>query len=1084
MKRIGLSLFVLVLIAVQPAFGQPVPLTQKTNAGGASIRQVQDTQPSPETRGFFDATQPGKITFSSPATTENRSNVASNIGFAKENTPTTIGAGVPTQSTSEVPTNEAPGAPTTLLPAVSVPTMPTPALTARQVAQNAVTQSHRLRLAPQVFEKNLIDKLGSRFVPIRNIAETSGTSRYRLPTREGTDIELVINQQHGVVSVTGSPQMVESSLKIVKLLDFEEAGSGTVARFLPVQQSNIDSTRRIADAISRESVRVAQAPPSTVPPAAPVAPGATPPIVGAQSVGLTPEDLTNAGVVGPVTIDVIADFNTLVIQGSPRDVAIIQGMIQQLEALSLENEPVIELIPMRNADSLRVYNYALNLYQQVYWNRRGPVVMLPLVKPNTILIIGRKESIEAAKELIIKLDTPVNPTAAFQVFYLKHVSAQDLLNSVQQLLSGQPRGGAVLAPQGLVIADYRLNALIVLANPRDLTEAAALIQQMDVSGGKPSVVVKSIRVKNMLASEMITILASPVNTALGTRAAMIEMIDPTGNRVLASVAYNINVVADARSNSIVVTAPQETMLMIEQLIQQLDQLPTAESKIRVFTLANGDAVALTTMLNNLFASTAAVGAATPATLRPGYEDGDSILVATRFVAENRTNSIIAIGSEGDLIVAEALLKRLDSENLENRRVFTMRLVNTPADELAPILNSYITTERQIDLQNQVNYLPFSPLEQYMKETNVVAEPTTNSLIITTTPRYYDQIRKIILDLDERPKMVAVDVLIAEVSINRTKDRGVEFGLQDSILFDRGVTTMFNGTNRPSFTGPSGSGNAVGTQGGITSLIPSTPTGGFSFSASSESVSMFVRALETRNKTQILARPRLVTLHNRRAQISVGQTIMYSGGSTMSGQNVVQNIEEKQVGTILDITPRVMPDGMIALAVYVERSSIADWETMGDRRLPVLNDTNASTTINAMDGQTVVFAGLITDEKTTTNNSVPGLNRIPIIKHLFEYDLKSYKRSELLIVMTPRIVRSPEQMAMMNRQEQERMHWCVRDVVNLTGDYSVQRRGDVWYTTEVPHTHGAPGNLNHTQFPTETKMPVHLPTPMFPVLETK
>jgi type II secretory pathway component GspD/PulD (secretin) len=179
----------------------------------------------------------------------------------------------------------------------------------------------------------------------------------------------------------------------------------------------------------------------------------------------------------------------------------------------------------------------------------------------------------------------------------------------------------------------------------------------------------------------------------------------------------------------------------------------------------------------------------------------------------------------------------------------------------------------------------------------------------------------------------------------------------------------------------------------------------------------------------------------------------------------------------------MPDGMIAMAIYIERSSFIKWEDIGpNTKAPSTNNTFASTQLNAMDGQTVIFAGLISETKRATNNSVPGLNKIPFIKHLFEYDQKGYERQELLVVMTPRIIRTRADMDCLNQQEYERMQWCVRDVVQLTRDHSIRRRSDEWYPSEVRHIPGAPVILRESQLPSENKMPV--PVPMFPSIETK
>ena len=1099
MKRIGLLLCVTVLTAVPSALGQDNHVTFTTTADVRDMPNVSFPAvetPSVEIMSAESTAFPPVV---SPPVAPKVSTEEVPVSSQPRMLPTMPVPVLPASPVAAVPPETVPvSSQPRMLPAVSAPspvpvmamTTPAPpapapmqsavppvpvfAPSAPVMAQNAITLNHRLQLAPQVFERNLIDKLGSRFVPVRSVEAAPGFSRYSMPLRDGTAVELVIDHQRGGVAMTASPQMAASSLQIVQLLDTAEVPGGAVTRFVPVQQSNMPSARRVAGLVNQEMLRVAQAPQPAVQPVIPplVPPGAA--VNGAEP--LAPGDPSLGRVIGNVNIDIIDAFGTIVITGNPDDVAVVQEMVRQMEILSLENEPIIELVQMRHADSLRVSQLVQQLYQQVYLQRRGIITIIPLVKPNTILLVGRQESIIAAKELIAKLDTPVIPNASFKIFFLKHAAAVDLQTQIQQSIQGPPRQGQQLAPVVGVIADVRTNALIVQASPRDLLEVEAMIRELDIPKGEiDPVIIKHFPLRNTMAADMITLLSNTLNIGVQQRGAPITtgQTDAAGNLISATVLYNVTFTADTRSNTLIVAAPPDTMTIIEQLIQRIDRLPSAESKIRVFTLANGDAFALTTTLTNLFAPGAA-NQVIP--VRPGFEEGDSSLVGIRFQTDVRTNSIIAIGSEADLAIAEALLLRLDSENLNNRRVFTVKLLNMPVDELEPILTNRYNTERQLGLQNTQTYLPRSPLEQYQWETSIIAEPITNSLIITTSPRYEEEIRAIIAHLDERPNMVAIEVLIAEVEVKKSRDRGVEFGLQDSILFSSavpGATSMGMFNAFPGFRGA----NNVGTQGGITGLIPNTAVGGFSLAASSESVSIFVRALETQSRTQVLGRPRLVTLHNRQATIVVGESVPYQSGQTIgTGGQASTATDFLDVGTTLQILPRVMPDGMIAMAVLVIRSSLIELTDIGGGIMaPHTRLTEATTQLNAMDGQTVVFAGLIGESKRSNNSSVPGLNKIPVLKHLLEYDSRTSDRSELLIVLTPRILRAQEDTNYRNQKEFERMQWCTADVVKLTGNPEIRRRSDIWTTNEVRHTYGAPVILQETQLP---------PVPMFPVVETR
>jgi len=1066
MNGIRFCLVITILVAVSVVYGQPM--------------------------SEFDSPQRSSVTFTSPVAGEKSEK--SNISFTTSTdavspvqTPA-MPASQPSSRTSRSVLAATPAAAATPAPAATVPA---PAAATRPVAQNTVSKTHRLRLAPQVFEKNLVEKLGSRFVPVRNIGEAAGTSRYRLPARDGTTIEMVIDQQRGTLLVTGSPSMVDSCLQIVQILDAEETG-GTVTKFLPVQQANVVPAQRFVNIVNQETQRVAQVDrPSVNGAAANGATNGAPRIEGGEEIG---------SILGSVRINSIEGWDVWQIQGSPRDVATVQAMLRQLEALSVETEPIIELVALRHTDSTRMSLLVQSLYAIVYGPRRGPVTMLPLVKPNTILIIGRQESINGAKELIAKLDTRVSPNAAFRIFPVKHATATELATSIQTAFQQRLPGPNVqpgFPPQITITPDIRTNAVIVQGSPRDIDEVAAMIKQMDIPGGGKNVaIVKMFPLKNTLASTAAQVITSAMQGGytgpMGQRPAQLSsgQTDAEGNLVGTSILYNFSVVPDTQRNALIVTALPDAMSLIATLIAQLDQLPSAESKIRVFTLVNGNAYELTTLLTSMFATGTGTGAGAAAnqiaTMRPGVEEGDSTLVSIRFQTDTRTNSIVAIGSEADLAVAEAVLLRLDRENMHNRKTFIMKLVNNPADVIEPILTGYLNTERQIDIQNTTQFYPQSPLEQYRKEANIVAEPITNSLLITTTPYYFEDLKKIIKTLDERPWMVEIQVLIAEVEMKNSRDRGVEFGLQDSILFSAAGNRGTLGSLTGAVPFVQTSTGTVGSQ-GITSLgAPATTgIGGFSFSASNESVSIFVRALETQARTQVLARPRLVTLHNKRASLQVGEAVPYAANSTVNNSGTTVSSDFRDLGTILDVTPRIMPDGLIAIALYVERSSLIAFVEMGTNAVaPHTKNTNASTVINAWDGQTVVFAGLITEQKRSTNNSIPGVNKIPIIKHLFEYDSRNCERSELLIVLTPRIIRTRDDMEMMNLEERERMRWCISDVVRLMGpSYSGMRlRSDEWFPSEVPHTLGTPIMLNESQLPPEKTVP--LPMPMFPTIETK
>ena len=228
------------------------------------------------------------------------------------------------------------------------------------------------------------------------------------------------------------------------------------------------------------------------------------------------------------------------------------------------------------------------------------------------------------------------------------------------------------------------------------------------------------------------------------------------------------VTPDPRTNTLLVTAPADSMELMAALIEQLDT-PTAVAQIKVFTIVNGDANSLVEMLRILLPAEATVAGPQLAAA-----EGETTLVPVRFSVDTRTNSIIASGSQGDLAIVEAMLLRLDEEDVEQRKNTVYRLKNAPAADVAG--DQRVPPQRPRVQQAAPGMV--SPFEQIEREVVVVPETVSNSLIISATPRFFEEIKKIVEELDKRPPQVMIQVLIAEVDLDNVDEFGVELGLQD------------------------------------------------------------------------------------------------------------------------------------------------------------------------------------------------------------------------------------------------------------------------------------------------------------------
>ena len=437
------------------------------------------------------------------------------------------------------------------------------------------------------------------------------------------------------------------------------------------------------------------------------------------------------------------------------------------------------------------------------------------------------------------------------------------------------------------------------------------------------------------------------------------------------------------------------------------------------------------------------------------------MINLRFTIDERTNSIIATGPAGDLQVVEDLINRLDEAQADRRQTVVHRLSNSPVLDVQEALEAWIDArqERNGDDPRTSPGVNFAD-----RDVDVIPEVVSNSLIISATPEYLPEVMAVIRRLDRRPPMVKVKVLIAEVDLNALEEFGVEVGIQDSLVFDRGTSLMgsviadgiglpFNNpglvTNSNALFRETLAGQALANFG--TGRVNANGQSGLVLSAGSESVNILVRALQTRNCLRVLSKPHLVTLENLQGRIAVGQQVPRITGSSQTaiGGGVTNTVQDVDVGVILEMTPRVSPDGMIVMFVNATKSALATGSpgvavAVDAAGNPVfqqpINSTSAQTTVMARSGQTVVFSGLIQESKSHTETGIPILSDIPVLGPLFKFESDTAQRSELMIIMTPYLVDGDEEIEIQNQDEMDRMHWCLCDVAEVYGktDYNGYR----------------------------------------------
>jgi len=899
---------------------------------------------------------------------------------------------------------------------------------------------------------------------------------FTVDQHNGSSAILWTNLKTGLVQILGTPEQARSWRQVVEALD-TPADAATKAEVVVTKKESSAKVRQAVGALRNQGVSART--------------------VQNQVAGVETEKADpNSGrsLLGQVQIETVEGTDVLVLRGDPQDVERVLQVIEEIERMAAISEPRVEVVPLQHVESealsvllQQVFDDAMSRYGY------GRIVVVPLVKPNAVLLVALPKTVKKAIEILKQLDQPGKLLTQYELFRLKHAQASEARDVLDNLFTGnQGDGPPTLGPKALVIADSRTNALIVRASPRDMEEIRNLVKELDLPGSDSVNELRVFKLKNILAEEMETVLQEAFDSEGAnddgdlSQLLRFTTIDAAGKRQLQSgVLAGVRVTADSGANALIVSAPAETMPLLAALIAQLDQMPEVGIDLRVFTIVNGDAVSLSEMLLGLFGDPQQQGGG-----GGGGGNEQQELTALRVEVDERTNSIIAAGNSDDLLTVEAILRTLDAGETRQRQNHVYRLKNKFVDDVAVALNNWLRAERQV--QGTAPGLA-SPFQQIEREVVIVPEVSSNSLIVSATPRYYDEIERLVYELDKQDAMVMIQVLIAEISLGDLDEFGVEFGLQDSAIFDRSLlsdllttsstVTIQDGGNlntveqdviqsanlTPGFNfgdpaqglGNSGSDRALATAGnvagqalssfGVNRVSSEGGFGGLVLSASSNSVSMLLRALQESQRVEVLSRPQIMALDNQEGYAFVGQTVPFITRSDISVVGTPQNtIERVNVGLNLVVTPRISPDNLVVMTVYASNDrlgQVSDGVPVaiapnGDPILsPIVDSIEARTTVSAMSGQTVVLSGLLRKEDRALHRRVPILADVPLLGELFKFDSVATERKELLIVLTPHVVRSRIESEMIKQVESARMSWCLSDVIDLHGPVGLRSRYD-------------------------------------------
>ncbi len=370
------------------------------------------------------------------------------------------------------------------------------------------------------------------------------------------------------------------------------------------------------------------------------------------------------------------------------------------------------------------------------------------------------------------------------------------------------------------------------------------------------------------------------------------------------------------------------------------------------------------------------------------------------------NMLLLVDTTSNINKINELLGKIDvlpryDLNSKNGRISVYYLEYADATEVAKVLEGVIKG-LPTSSPNPVNRG-----QSDLAKASVTPDKSTNSLVIMASPEDQQHLLKVVKKLDIRRRQVFVEAIIAEVSLDKLDELGVQWGV---------IGGGSNGT-----VSAAGIYDPLNTFSPLLTALEGMKSGGLNIpnlSGTAINFSLLVNALRSAGIINILSTPSILTSDNKEAEIFVGENVPFKGKIEVSTTTnpSLQSIERKDTGITLKLTPQISEGESVKLDIYQEISAVKPLKA-GDTDLTTTKRT-AKTSVVVQNQETVAIGGLIQEKENESTSKVPLLGDIPGLGWLFKSTTKSREKTNLLILLTPRIVRNADDMRKVTEKQRQ------------------------------------------------------------------
>lgn len=694
---------------------------------------------------------------------------------------------------------------------------------------------------------------------------------------------------------------------------------------------------------------------------------------------------------------------------------------------------------------------------------RGQVLISGDDRTNKLIVTASETNMAIIEKLIGELDSSQVAQAEMKVFLLESGVAADVAEELQTLLQGS--GGQNLPPwerwrsrelqtttkgiQGTIniVSDDRLNAVIVSSDPQNFVIIEEIIKLLDQSV-RPQEVIKIMPLKYADAATIVQNLedlfqGGNSNNNMpwwmgggggrGGRNNRRGGGQDQGNQIT-GIRGDVNLVADARLNAVVISTEAANIPVLEELIGKMDiTIPGLETDTRIFPLLNSDAESVAEILDNVYSQGNQNRGGgmnfffwMPRQSRNTQSSG-VITGSISIEAYTRTNSLLVTTSSArNFDIVQKLIDQLDQPTPSDYKytTFIYPLEYSDAGEMESLLTNVFSEEggggssrNRGGGQSSFFRMMMTGRSPVPRDTTTLfgqvrinSDSMTNSLIVTTPERNQQSVIDVIKQLDVSRGQVWMEIKVLEVTLGEENNLGLEWNWKEgNHLGKNGLNAVFG-----------------------TDFNLSDSTLGFTYKVFNKNLTATLNALMKENKVEVLSAPSVLTRDNQPTTLSRGKDIPYlqSSRTDQFGQVIYDYSFLNDIGINLSLTPHIAKYGTKSKALKegekrtigleITRINVSSFLEYTDFNAPVTADSTITSYVDIEDGDQIAVGGMIKKESKKTIHKFPILGSIPFVGRIFNRTADTVENTQLWVLITPHIIdiNKPEDKETLKKLQEE------------------------------------------------------------------